>query len=102
MPTLVLWQERSEVVRINEVTLDRKDTRVRKCWWLSGCCSREITLGSKSLTKVRYRYTIEVTEDEARNGKGRECPYCNKVMGCYVCDGFPTFQGSVVFSDKKE
>jgi len=115
-------------MRYEEVTLDREDMRVRKCWWISGCCSQEVIIsnnfplpkynqeGTKELTEeevkeemdrrskkpptaATQRYTIEVTEEEARTGKGRRCPSCGKLMGCYVCDGFPTFQGSVVFAE---
>jgi len=94
-----------------EVTLDRDDVRVRKCWWVSGCCTKEITLASppvkeggkeKPPTKVDWKYTVEVTEQEARTGLGRKCPMCGKKMGCYVCDGFPTFQGSVVFKETEK
>jgi len=114
-----------------EVTLDREDVRVRKCWWVSGCCSKEVTLasnptlpkfntqGTRELTEaeveevkrqreqepprvVTQRYTVDVTEHEARNGLGRKCPFCGKTAGCYVCDGFPTFQGSVVFKETEK
>lgn len=114
-----------------EITLDRDDVRVRKCWWVSGCCSKEVPLtssspipkynklGTRKLTEaeveaekerrrnqepltVTQRYIVEVTEKEARTGLGRKCPNCGKKMGCYVCDGFPTFQGSVVFKETEK
>ncbi len=96
-----------EVVNVDKVVLDRKDLRTRKCWWRAGCCYGAITLktprrkGKKKRKPVKTNqyYTIEVTEDEARTSRGRRCPFCGETRGSYVCDGFPTFQGSVVLSE---
>ena len=85
---------------IEKVALDRKDMKIRKCWWMNKC-SHPYTLRFPSGNSIlpKGNYVIEVSEDEARNGKGRKCPICGRLTGSYVCDGFPHAQGSVVFSE---
>lgn len=102
-----------ERIKMDKISLDRKDVRVRKCWWVPDCkCVRErdsyniflqaVHRAGRRTPTTGAPYTppiVEVFEDEARNGKGRSCPECESLTGSYVCDGFPTFTGSVVFKE---
>ena len=93
------------------VILDKRDTlRVRKCWWVSSCCTVPVMdyrpkrdekgklvpeVDGKIVLEedgIRERgYIEEVPEDEAtKHGEGRKCPHCGRTVGSYICDGFPT------------
>ena len=97
-----------------EVVLDKRDTmRLRKCWWVSWCVHASVqhTPEMKDSetgkvipahdTRVLGPWTIEVSEEEATTGKGRQCPICGRKTGSYICDGFPTFQGSIALSTEE-
>ncbi len=106
----LMWDER---IKMDKISLDRKDVRARKCWWVPDCkCVRErysYNIFLQAVHKAGRRTPttgapyapaiVVVSGDEARNGKGRLCQECGSQTGYYVCDGFPTFTGSVVFKE---